>query len=328
MNLLINATPAKMGGAKSIVENYLENADFSVFDKVILLAPKTVECHNKNVSSHVFIETSGFFSWFFSVFYILWYVLLYRADTLISFNNVNLLIPVCKTKTYFHNLHIFNGTSLRFKLLRGTIKWFMRGKVFVFQSNYVKHEFENVFGCEYELYVNWCGCDIPEQAGKVRHNGFDKYKVIIPIVDINSKVKNFKFIYDRKSLFIDLDIDVISLDFNETEDDCFKYIGPQKKDDLFKLFIDCDLMIMPSLYETVGLPIFEFASTGKPVLVLNKPYLQGIKDTVGLTKNIVPFEEDEFEFKLNEIIQHYNRFVVEPLDKRHPLIRPDWSALS
>jgi len=327
MNLLINATPAKKGGAKSVVENYLENADFSSYDTVILLAPRAVEFQKKNISRHVFIETNGFFSWFFSVFCVVWYVILFRADTLISFNNVNLLLPVCKTKTYFHNLHIFNGNNFRFKLFRATIKWFMRGKVFVFQSNYVKQEFENIFGTEYELYVNWCGCDIPEQAGKVRHNGFDKFKVIVPIVEVNLDVKNFKFVGDRISLFIENNIDIISLGPNTAVEDNIRYIGSQTKSDLFKLFIECDFMIMPSLYETVGLPIFEFASTGKPVLVLNKPYLQGIAETIGLSTNIIPFEEDEFEFKLNEVIENYNNYIVEPLDRKHPLVRPNWSSL-
>lgn len=327
MNLLINATPAKEGGAKTIVENYLSTADFSKYKKVVLLAPKNIKLSN-NIDKHIIIETTGLFSWLFTTVFVFMYVVRFKVDKLVSFNNVNMIIPYCETVTYFHNLHILHGSTIRFKLLRNTIKIFMKNERFVFQTEFVKDKFNEVFSSNGKQYVNWCGCEVPTNLKKNKKTSLDKFRVIIPIVDRYSKVKNFDFILKQKHLFESLGIDVIVLSPPKNNFGCFNFVGKMEKSELFSLYGNCDLMIMPSLYETVGLPIFEFASTGKPVLVLSRPYLKGIDDTVGLTGNIYPFTEDEFETIIKHIIQCYNEVVLEPFDKSHPLFKADWSGLN
>lgn len=324
MNILINATPAKKGGAKTIIENFLKNGDFSKYDSVILLSPKNTEFKNNKII-HIPVETSGLFSWFFSIFGVLYFSLKYRCRKIISFNNVNVIFPFISKSTYFHNLHIFNGQSIRFRILRFTIKYLMFRQHFVFQSKYVLNEFKRIFGTNYKLTVNWCGCDKPYHTKKTRNTNLS---CIIPIVDTSSKVKNFALLAKNKNAFIKHMITVNAVAPYGPNIEGFHYMGPQSRDKLFQLYDECDFMIMPSLFETVGLPIFEFASTGKPVLVLNKPYIRGIDDTVGLTKNIITFEYENFEEKLQLLVENYDDYVINELPEEHPLVKADWSAFN
>lgn len=325
MNLLINATPAKYGGAKTIVERYLNDCTFNDYERVILLAPKNVSCNNDKVE-HIHIETNGVWSWLFSIIGVLYFVLRYNAQKLISFNNVNLIIPVCKTITYYHTPHIFYSNHIRHKLLRFTIKRLMKRKHFVFQSNYVLNEFISLFDDNYEFSVNWCGCEKPIYdktfAQKVNFN------CIVPILDAYSDVKNFKFIAVNNDFISDLGITIKTLSSSGPKGKNINYLGMQTKENLFELYNSCDFMIMPSLYETVGLPIFEFAASGKPVLVLDKPYINGINETVGLTKNIIIFKPDDFHDVLKNLIDNYDDFVIDELPLNHPLVKSNWTALA
>lgn len=326
MNLLINATPAKKGGAKTILENYLKNADFSEYKKVFLCAPKDTKYSNDKIK-HISMETKGLYSWFFSVFGVSYFALKYKCKKIISFNNVNLVVPFLTKITYFHNLHIFQAKTIRFKLLRFTIKYLMKNQYFVFQTNYVLDEFINIFGRGYKTDVNWCGCEKPNVliGNKQKYNNLN---CIVPIVDSYSDVKNFKFIVDNAPTLTRHKINVNVVAPSGPEVDGFNYLGTQSKIKLFELFGTSDFMIMPSLFETVGLPIFEFASTGKPVLVLNKPYIQGIDETVGLTKNIIVFEPENFDKKLQLLIENYDDYAINELSEDHPLVKADWSAFT
>ncbi|WP_279130987.1 glycosyltransferase [Photobacterium phosphoreum] len=328
-NLLINATPAKFGGAKTIVENYLENGDFSKYEKVILLAPRTIFFNNEKVH-HVKRETSGLLSWTFSVLIVFLYALYYRCGSIISFNNVNCIVPFFNKITYFHTPHIFYSKSMRHRLLRFTIRYLMVREHFVFQSKYVHDEFVRVFGEKYKFSVNWCGCESPfiNNISFRKENSSEKYKCIVPIVDSKSIVKNFKFVVDNIDFIDQNNIEIYSLSEGGERSDKIHYIGRKSKVELMSLYCEMDFMLMPSLFETVGLPIFEFAGTGKPVLVLDKPYISGIDNTIGLPDNIFPFCEDEFYDSIINLTQEYEWHKILPLSSDHRMLKPDWSAMN
>lgn len=322
--LLINATPAKFGGAKSIIEKFIATADFSGYKSVYLLAPRGTDVNSEKVKL-IEMESNGLFSLLFTIFFIRFYVFKLKASHLISFNNVNLLFSNVRTVTYYHTPHIFYSSSLRHKILRLVIKYGMKWERFVFQSDYVQDEFINTFGTSYKTHVNWCGFELPHQAkNKSIHN---KIRCLVPVVDSCSKVKNFKFVCQNIELFEKLDIEIIALDSVGEYPDRIKYIGRKNKKDLFDVYNDCDMLLMPSSFETVGLPIFEFAATGKPVLVLHKPYLDGIEKTVGLTSNIIKFNEETFEDTLRYTLSNYNKICIKRLTKSHPLVCSNWSDL-
>ncbi|TMP79136.1 glycosyltransferase [Pseudoalteromonas sp. S983] len=322
--LLVNATPAKFGGAKSIIEKFIETADFSSYKSVYLLAPHGTNIKNEKVKL-IELESNGLFSLLFTIFLIRFYVYKLKASHLISFNNVNLLFSKVRTVTYYHTPHIFYSSSLRHKLLRLIIKYGMRGERFVFQSDYVQSEFINMFGSCYKTHVNWCGFDLPHQTtNKSIHK---KIRCLVPVVDCYSKVKNFNLVCQNIELFQKLGIEIIALDSVGDYPGKIKYIGRKSKKDLFDVYNNCDMLLMPSLFETVGLPIFEFAATGKPVLVLDKPYLDGIEKTVGLTSNIIKFTEDTLEKKLKYTLNNYNNICIKRLTENHPSVRSNWSDL-
>lgn len=325
--LLINAAPAKVGGAKSIIEKFLQTADFTHYDKVYVIAPIGTNVYSKRVNK-INLETEGVYSLLFTTFFIFYYVIKLRATHLISFNNVNMVIPFCKRVTYFHTPHIFYSDSIRHKVLRFFISKFMKGGKFVFQSKYVENEFTRVFGDDYTLIVNWCGCDSPEKLSTIKKHTQENIKCIVPIMSCKSQVKNFQFILQNLEAFKKKNITLMSLDVDGPESDYIQYIGRQEKSELLEIYNQCDLMVMPSLYETVGLPIFEFGSTGKPVLVLDKPYLKGIDNTVGLTSNIVSFTEESFTKKLDDVLKYYSDYCIDPLDENHPLVKPVWNGLT
>lgn len=327
--LVINATPAKVGGAKSIIEKFISTADFSSYDQVYLLSPEVVCVDSKKVKRICF-ETSGIYSVLFSTIFVLFYAIKFRATHLISFNNVNLIFPFFRKVTYYHTPHIFYSNNLRHKVLRLIISKFMKGQKFVFQSSYVLEEFKRTFGGKYEMVVNWCGCDIPGLRHTAANRGqpnHSKLKCIVPIMNSRSKVKNFEFILNKLKVFQAHNIQLVALDDSGDYAEHISYIGRQSKSDLFKVYDECDFMLMPSLFETVGLPIFEFAATGKPVLVLDKPYIHGIDDSVGLTKNIIIFGENDFEKKISYMIKNYDSCCVKRLSKNHPLVKPNWNGL-
>lgn len=51
-----------------------------------------------------------------------------------------------------------------------------------------------------------------------------------------------------------------------------RFAGFQNKDNLYQLYQQADCLVFPSLVETWGLPISEFAVSGKPMLLANLPY--------------------------------------------------------
>jgi glycosyltransferase involved in cell wall biosynthesis len=327
MRLLINATPAKHGGAKAIVENYLRNGDFSAYEEVILLAPKGTKFQHEKIC-HIELVTNGLFSWFYSFLGILYFALKYKCEKIISFNNINIIVSSYERFTYFHNFHILNGNSFKYILLRMTIKYFLKKSTFVFQTEFVEKEFRKVFGSDYVFKVGWCGCEKPKinSAKSILEKKASSYRCLVPIIDNISPEKNFKFLLDNKIFFEKYDIEVVSLGYFTSELRLFNFIGPQSKEDLFQIYNECDFMIMPSLIETVGLPIFEFSSLGKPVLVLKKAYIKGIQDTVGLTPNIILFDEIQFENVLDDICNNYNNYLVDELSHEHPMLKSDWST--
>ncbi|PMO62220.1 hypothetical protein BCT04_16795 [Vibrio breoganii] len=326
MILLINATPAKEGGAKTILENYLAQGNFDEYKKIILLAPRRTEFYSNKVV-HIPIETKGLHSYFFSVLFVMYFALKFRVDKIISFNNVNLIVGNFDTVTYFHNVHIFYANSLRFKLFRFTISHLMKNHRFVVQSNYVRNEFINVFGSDYNVITNWPGCQKPIFSQKTTKTN-KKIRCLVPITDSSSIVKNFSFVVNELNFLTSKNIEIVTLDSKGPESEIIDYKGMLDKKDLWRCYSDCDLMLMPSLFESVGLPIFEFAASGKPVLVLDKPYIHGIKETIGLTSNIIIFDGNNFHTKIIDALDNYRHYRIDELSDRHPYFSSDWTALN
>lgn len=323
MNLLINASAAKSGGAHTIIERYINEANFNSYNKVVLIAPSNIKVlNNLNKVTHIPIATSGIMTFLFSVFFVYYYYLLSRCDKLISFNNISCLFKIDRVN-YFHNMHILLTDSSKNKLYRFYIKIFQRKVKFIFQTSYVEEIFNNVFGSGFNSSVKWPGLHTDIISRNYNDTSLTvPIKCLIPISDVNQKHKNMDFIIRHMNILDELKIELYVLDADGPLNDRINYIGFQSKESLLNVYNGCDLMIFPSEFETVGLPIFEFAIQNKPVLVLNRRYLSGLTRDLMLPNNIICFEEQHFRSKLLEIVKNYSSYA-----KSHDfesIVTADW----
>jgi glycosyltransferase involved in cell wall biosynthesis len=60
---------------------------------------------------------------------------------------------------------------------------------------------------------------------------------------------------------------------------CIGYLG---EENLAQAYCDADILVLPSLVETVGLPTLEAMSLGTPVLVADRPYAHDVCDDAAL----------------------------------------------
>jgi glycosyltransferase involved in cell wall biosynthesis len=70
------------------------------------------------------------------------------------------------------------------------------------------------------------------------------------------------------------------------------------------LYKNSDALLFPSIMETVGLPLLEAASIGKPIIATNLPYAQEALDGYKNCKFIDGTEEDEWAVSMNWIINY------------------------
>lgn len=316
LKILINATAAKFGGARTIVESYLqwiaENDSENEYHVFVGFDCSQFQCHNIHYYKK---ETGGFKSFLYSTIGILINVLKIKPDILFSFNNVNLAIPCVKRVTYFHQLKVFDKRFDKTFLYRFVIKWFLKKTSFIVQSNFVRDSFISLFECDYNVKVMWPGFLVPGKSSFdiTFINEIKKFKensktLLFPVSDVQAWHKNFKFLTKNKHLFKKNNIQIIVTSDDGKSDDVFTYIGKQSYDHMFALYEKVDGLIFVSLLETLGLPIFEFATTGKPVFVLKQGYIEDLYNKFEKPLNIVLFEEDSMFSALN---CDFSKYTVE-----------------
>ncbi|QGU11515.1 glycosyltransferase [Leclercia sp. J807] len=131
--------------------------------------------------------------------------------------------------------------------------------------------------------------------------------------------------YKQHALFIDIvrtlknkyGLDKINVHFTFTADmdpnlierikenhlvDNFVFHGVLSQKDLYALYNKVDLIVFPSLLETVGLPLLEAAYLGKPILVSDLPYAHEVLKDYDGAYFVNPDKGDEWA----EVISKYN----------------------
>jgi len=243
----------------------------------------------------------------FSIIFVGWFVIKFKARIVFSFSNINLIIPLCQRVTYFHQLKILTAKNIRFKTFRFIIRRFLiPSNIFIFQTSYVKKNFIHTFGkCKSE--VCWPGVHLPPKSLPILNK--EKLSAIIPYAYIDLPQKNFQFFSKINwKHFTKLDRVFIPSEIHHNENSVFEFIGNLSREQMNELYLKGDLLFVSSLEETVCLPIFEFASTGKPVLVLAAPYIVEIAKEMKLPKNIILFNQDKFEEVLTKVLLDYSSY--------------------
>jgi len=105
------------------------------------------------------------------------------------------------------------------------------------------------------------------------------------------------------------------------------FLGLLSRDEVYSYYQSVDCLIFPSKLETWGLPITEFKTTGKPILLSNKPYA---KETLGDYDKVSFFDVDsavELQQKIEGIIDEKIVFTGNKKIEVEPLFTQGWSSL-
>ncbi|WP_253645229.1 glycosyltransferase [Vibrio sp. Y42_MX_L11] len=305
MRIFINATAAKHGGALTILNSFLKSKGTDSSNNFVVMSPNKPLKKYENIT-WIKKETSGFSTLFFALCTSWFYCKLYKCDKIISFSNVNTLLPLGSKVTYFHNALIFSGQEVKYFILRNIIKYFGKKSCkYIVQTSYVEKTFKDEFGSGYKIEVRWPGVSAEVVQGKAKidfniKEYDEKIKVLVPITDISLTHKNFDLVLSIAELLIENDIAFFVTADSDLKIDNINFIGAQSRAAYLALLDIVDATLITSTFETLCLPIFESLVKNKPVYVYSAPYLEGLFNDFGVIFGLTEFNnKDALKSKLN-----------------------------
>jgi hypothetical protein len=317
--IIINASAAKYGGARTIVESFVSWITEGDKDsQFILLAPQKPELLPTNVR-FVQKETSGIWTLLFSCLGILWPCIKYRASHCISFNNVNLLLPICRRVTYFHQAKVFTEKSLRFRLIASAIH-LLRGSTIVIQSPLIQQRFAAKFSSSYQFLVKWPGIkpeEAPSEPISIEPVSADEVVILWPVTDPTVSQKNLAWFDENSDWLLANRVKLLVTSSQEIAVPESIALGQISRAQLFDLYQRVNAVLIVSTEETLCLPIFEASSVGAKVMVLNMPYIEAIKSWRGLPQNVQCFD-DVNQLELKDHSAH------DAAVEKQDYYKPDW----
>lgn len=286
MNIIVNASGAKFGGARTIVESYCQWIENNDHEKhYIFIVGFDLKSSSRNISI-INLKTSNLSSLLFSTFGVSIFCILYKSRTIISFMNLNTLLPLIKRVTYFHQAKFFSEKSIKFKIY-GLLLKMQKNSVFVCQNSSIKQQLINYLNnSEKSEFIDlWPGVYIPEKV--IKPEWYDttisnpnKIIALCPYNDIRMTHKNFQLIYKSYEFLKKNNIQVIvtSEPYTYKSNDVFNFVGSCSYSELHYLYSHADIVLFPSLIETVGLPIFEAQYYKTPVITVEADYISILKN--------------------------------------------------
>lgn len=291
--VLVNASAASEGGALSIFNEFCASKknDERFY---ILISPFKPDVLPNN-SKWIKLSTNGISSLFFSLIGSWFYAVFYRCDKLISFSNVNTILPFRERVTYFHNLLIITDRALKFKVLRFAIKYLNQNDVtYIFQTDYVKAVFLKNIISNIKNSVFWPGLSFGETLVESELKfTFDEneFYLVVPITNINYVHKNFLLVVEcakrNPSVNFLVTTDKLPKDVPEN----VIAINSLSKSDFVYAIKLSDGVLITSEYETLCLPIFEALQMNKPAFVLQRDYVDGLISMFGSIEGLLLFTE-------------------------------------
>ncbi|MEZ8316946.1 glycosyltransferase [Vibrio splendidus] len=323
MTILVNACSASEGGAKEIVNNFISN--YNSDETLILLAPDCYEIKNHKIIHHT-ISTTRIVTLLFSLLGVVFYCFKYKPRVVYSFTNLNLIFPLVRRVTYFHQLKIFSDNGLRFKIFRFFIRYFQNNVEFIFQTSFVKDCFVDTFGSISKKYhISWPGVYDSSSLTKASYSTICT-KAFIPYGNILYSQKNFNFFLRNSKRLSDLNFETTVVSEGDVSNKTFRFLGYVSKSRMNEIYNDSDILLISSLSETVCLPIFEFAISGKPILILKANYVKGIEKY--FSRNIIVAEENVYFEVLEKIKNNYMDYCLrEDEIEGLSFIKPDWPQI-
>ncbi|MCE7639644.1 hypothetical protein LZT07_20245 [Vibrio fluvialis] len=321
--IIVNASAAREGGALTILESFCRSIE-STSERYLILSPRKPNITANGNITWIRIETFGLGTLIFALLLVYYYVVKYNARKIISFSNLNVVLPVDEKVTYFHQLLVFKSSDFKFKIYRFLLRFFFQSKsTFIVQTNYVKSLFLSTIPQCRSIEVRWPGIDLSGDFDFAQDveididiGSYDRV-FIFPVSDISLMHKNYMYLegvhdeFKAKNILVLIPTNVCTGLSN------YHSIGYKSRSDWLRLLKCCDGVIVTSLYETICLPIFESIVLNKISLVLKADYIDGLLETFGCIDNLFVFES------VDELLSClYEKASVIPDSKKYTL--PDW----
>lgn len=287
--ILVNATSAKHGGARTIVESFVAaTSTFPNHTFVIIAGFEYGGSLPPNVNWY-FRPKSGAVAMAFSLFGVVFSYFLHRSDFLISLNNINTpLVPSRRRLTYFHQLKALDPafTELKVRIIRLYLKH--SSEPVILQSKGIVASFSRMFGeGKHEIIVAWPGVVLPDISGNIPS---EPQRILVPVSSPQSQHKNFAFIQGvarelgaNWKIVVTAPDDSINLDGRISN---IEFAGILSRDELFVEYRRAAVCLFGSTHETVGLPIFEALAIGTPVVAYDAPYVRAFCDDFGISEGL------------------------------------------
>lgn len=308
-HIAIVATAAKFGGSQSIIEdfiNYVSNIESHDMSFYFFIGYKRNQNNEQrsNINFIYYPTGTNFNRFFFDIFGIKKFERLnnLRFDNLISFQNNGISCRCSRDQLiYFHNPIAFSTNKIPLENFRTIFlkffyvlyfKFMLRSnyKIFV-QLEFVKKDLQT-FGVKNKIYV------IPPRLkaldiGKKNLKKRDEFNLIYPATPY--KYKNHKILFEAMHILktissanhkkIHLYLTAMDEDSTFTFSKLVEIYGLQgdvtllgriPNFELITLYENCDCLVFPSLLETYGIPLYDAAVAGIPIIAADLPYAKDV----------------------------------------------------
>lgn len=294
-------------------------------------------------------------SWFARIYYEYFYFnkfsKLNNVNIWISLHDITPRVSVDKQYVYCHNPSPFN--EMKVKDIKYGLKYYLFSKLYkylykinirkndgiIVQQDWMRQAFIELYNLKNEVIVS--RPNLPKQHRMVdlsKRGG--KFIFIYP--SFPRYYKNFEFAclaaekleklgYNDFKLYITLD---------GTENEYSKHLmkkfrncgsiifcGLLSRNELYKLYSKCSCLIFVSKLETWGMPITEFKSTGKPMILADLPYAH---ETVGNYDKALFTESDNVDLLCKNMIRVIHGEKINSVsikyDKKEPYFK-NWNEL-
>lgn len=310
------------GGPKSVYKDCLDNMVKSNINKTYEIyafvhKKELFEGFSDKITFVEFPKSRN--SYFYRIWYEYIYFFLYskrnHIDVWLSLHDMTPNVAATKRYVYCHNPSPFMKTEL--KSLKYSYKNFLfslfykylykinikKNTAVIVQQDWIRDEFINLYKLN-NVIVARPAIDINNciNTTTIKERKY-KYQFIYPAFP--RFFKNFEVIckaciilenagYENFEVFLTLD----GTENRYSKDlvkkfgmlSSIKFIGIQHREKIFELYKEVDCLIFPSNLETWGLPISEYKSTNKPMLVADLPYAH---ETVGTYKKVCFFHQKD-----------------------------------
>ncbi|MGN0151056.1 MAG: glycosyltransferase [Wujia sp.] len=288
---------------------------------------------------------------FYEYIFFYFFSLKFEIDIWLSLHDITPNVKAKKRFVYCHNPLIFNPNVT--KLNKNNIKDFFYAKLYkqlyrknikknrnvIVQQQWIREKFEELFHIHNAVVARPI---IKELALEKELSVMDNYTFLYPAFP--REFKNFELICkaveiiernskDKLDYQVWLTIDGTENSYSKDVVEKYKhnthlkFIGLQKFEEMKELYGKANCLIFPSKLETWGLPISEFKSTGREMLVVDLPYAH---ETVGSYDKVDFFESDnenELADKMKKSILGKNEFFEVVEDKPKQPYCEGWDEL-